>query len=140
MTEVNERNPEKIAQIHKEYIDAGADINPRNGDGSTPMMLAIVNDRFDTAAMLLDHRRPGRFNQAMMELGALVCTPRAPGCAAYPVADDCEALVFELTEPLQPGQTYVLPFRSKRFTDLSGNGLEPLDYAFTAAGGPGAGR
>lgn len=31
----------------------GADINARNGDGSTPMMLAIVNDRFDIAAKLL---------------------------------------------------------------------------------------
>lgn len=31
----------------------GADINIRNGDSSTPMMLAIVNDRFDTAAGLL---------------------------------------------------------------------------------------
>jgi ankyrin repeat protein len=30
-----------------------ADINVRNGDSSTPMMLAIVNDRFDTAAGLL---------------------------------------------------------------------------------------
>ncbi len=34
-------------------IDRGADINIRNGDDSTPMMLAIVNDRFDTAAQLL---------------------------------------------------------------------------------------
>ncbi|MGV3592916.1 MAG: ankyrin repeat domain-containing protein [Gammaproteobacteria bacterium] len=31
----------------------GADINVRNGDSSTPMMLAIVNDRFDIAAQLL---------------------------------------------------------------------------------------
>ncbi len=34
-------------------LDNGADINVRNGDGSTPMMLAIVNDRFDMAAHLL---------------------------------------------------------------------------------------
>lgn len=34
-------------------LDHGADINARNGDGSTPMMLAIVNDRFDIAAKLL---------------------------------------------------------------------------------------
>lgn len=33
----------------------GADIDIRNGDGSTPMMLAIVNDRFDMAASLLAH-------------------------------------------------------------------------------------
>jgi uncharacterized protein len=35
-------------------LDKGADINARNGDTSTPMMLAIVNDRFDIAALLLD--------------------------------------------------------------------------------------
>ncbi|MEY4641550.1 MAG: Phosphocholine transferase AnkX [Pseudomonadota bacterium] len=35
-------------------IDSGADINARNGDSSTPMMLAIVNDRFDIARLLLD--------------------------------------------------------------------------------------
>lgn len=34
-------------------LQNGADINVRNGDGSTPMMLAIVNDRFDLAAALL---------------------------------------------------------------------------------------
>jgi uncharacterized protein len=35
-------------------LDEDADINARNGDGSTPMMLAIVNDRFDIAAKLLE--------------------------------------------------------------------------------------
>jgi ankyrin repeat protein len=35
-------------------LDNGADINTKNGDGSTPMMLAIVNDRFDIAALLLE--------------------------------------------------------------------------------------
>jgi len=35
-------------------LEHGADINVRNGDGSTPMMLAIVNDRFDLAATLLE--------------------------------------------------------------------------------------
>lgn len=37
----------------KLLVDHKADLNVRNGDGSTPMMLAIVNDRFDIAAMLL---------------------------------------------------------------------------------------
>lgn len=46
----------------------------------------------DTAEELLDRRRPGEFNQAMMELGATVCVPREPSCVACPVAADCEAL------------------------------------------------
>jgi A/G-specific adenine glycosylase len=36
-------------------------------------------------------RRAGEFNQAMMELGATVCLPRAPRCAACPLAMACEA-------------------------------------------------
>lgn len=42
---------------------------------------------------LMDERgvRPGDFNQAMMELGALVCTPARPACAACPLAADCAA-------------------------------------------------
>jgi len=38
---------------------------------------------------LLDHERPGDFNQAMMELGATVCTPRAPACLMCPVVELC---------------------------------------------------
>jgi A/G-specific adenine glycosylase len=36
--------------------------------------------------------RAGEFNQALMELGATVCTPRAPVCAGCPVRDRCRAL------------------------------------------------
>jgi A/G-specific adenine glycosylase len=43
------------------------------------------------ADALLDRTDPGRHNQAMMELGALVCMPRAPRCAACPVSFDCRA-------------------------------------------------
>jgi len=39
----------------------------------------------------LDRRSPGDWNQALMELGATVCTPRDPGCAGCPVRAGCEA-------------------------------------------------
>ena len=39
----------------------------------------------------LDPRRAGQFNEAMMELGATVCQPRAPRCGACPLAAMCEA-------------------------------------------------
>jgi A/G-specific adenine glycosylase len=42
------------------------------------------------AAKLLDRQRPGDFNEAMMELGAMVCLPRGPLCLACPVGDMCE--------------------------------------------------
>jgi A/G-specific adenine glycosylase len=38
---------------------------------------------------LLERERPGDFNQAMMELGATVCTPRAPACLMCPVVELC---------------------------------------------------
>ncbi|HKM85571.1 MAG TPA: A/G-specific adenine glycosylase [Terriglobales bacterium] len=41
------------------------------------------------AQALLDHSRPGDFNQAMMELGATVCVPREPRCLACPVRKWC---------------------------------------------------
>jgi A/G-specific adenine glycosylase len=42
-----------------------------------------------TAEGLLDRERPGDFNQAMMELGATVCTPRGPACLTCPVLELC---------------------------------------------------
>jgi A/G-specific adenine glycosylase len=41
------------------------------------------------AQTLLDELRPGDFNQAMMELGATVCLPRAPRCSMCPVRKWC---------------------------------------------------
>jgi A/G-specific adenine glycosylase len=45
----------------------------------------------ERAKALLDRRRPGDFNQAMMELGAMVCVPRVPDCGDCPVAKFCAA-------------------------------------------------
>ena len=42
------------------------------------------------ALRFLDRVRPGDFNQAMMELGATVCTPRNPQCAACPLMAECK--------------------------------------------------
>jgi A/G-specific adenine glycosylase len=44
------------------------------------------------AAELVDPSRPGDFNQAVMELGATVCTSHDPGCARCPVSRACLAL------------------------------------------------
>jgi ankyrin repeat protein len=38
----------------RRLVEAGADVNLTNGDGATAMMLAIVNDRYDMAATLLE--------------------------------------------------------------------------------------
>lgn len=45
----------------------------------------------ELADELVPSDEPGAFNQALMELGATVCTPRAPACGACPIAPTCRA-------------------------------------------------
>ena len=45
----------------------------------------------DTAAALVSPKRPGDFNQGLMELGATICTPRSPKCDACPINGLCRA-------------------------------------------------
>ena len=47
---------------------------------------------------LLAPAAPGDWNQAMMELGAIICTPRSPQCLLCPVAEFCEARKLALTD------------------------------------------
>ncbi|WP_033074098.1 A/G-specific adenine glycosylase [Sphingopyxis sp. MWB1] len=42
-------------------------------------------------APLVPQERPGDFAQAMMDLGATICSPRAPACARCPLSADCRA-------------------------------------------------
>ncbi len=46
---------------------------------------------WQVAEDLLPKRGCGDFNQALMELGSLVCTPRAPRCQQCPLAELCQA-------------------------------------------------
>lgn len=52
------------------------------------------------AEALLDRKSPGDWNQAMMELGAMVCTPRSPQCLVCPVAPFCRAQKLGIAETL----------------------------------------
>jgi A/G-specific adenine glycosylase len=51
-----------------------------------------------TADQLLAPRAPGDWNQAMMELGATICTPRPPRCLLCPVGEFCQARKLGLTD------------------------------------------
>ncbi len=52
------------------------------------------------AATLAPKARPGDFAQAMMDLGATVCTPRKPRCMLCPLAAPCGALAAGIAEAL----------------------------------------
>jgi A/G-specific adenine glycosylase len=58
------------------------------------------------AEELLPSDSPGDFNQALMELGATVCTPRAPSCLACPLRKHCAAQ--------QKGRQEALPVTKKK--------------------------
>jgi len=55
---------------------------------------------------LVPKRDPGRFNQALMELGAVCCTPKTPTCPACPLQDVCRARL--------QGLAHRLPVRRKK--------------------------
>ena len=58
---------------------------PVNGAGAHGIFL-------EPATALLDRDAPGIFNQAMMELGALICKPGKPDCTLCPLNPFCEAV------------------------------------------------
>jgi len=64
-------------------------------DGNVRRVVArITNGKGDTkqvADLLLDKKNPARSNQALMELGAVVCVPRDPHCGECPIAKHCQA-------------------------------------------------
>ncbi len=55
-----------------------------------------------TAASLVPTTRAGDFNQGLMELGALLCTPTAPQCPACPLAAECVAYRDQLQDAIPP--------------------------------------
>jgi A/G-specific adenine glycosylase len=56
---------------------------------------------------LLDRDKPGIHNQALMEFGALVCTPANPSCESCPLQKHCAAFVKGLTTELPVRSKYI---------------------------------
>ncbi len=88
-------------------------------DGNVKRVLARVfgitlpiNSSAGTSAVqqradeLVPADRPGDHNQALMELGAVVCTPKSPGCGTCPLHADCVAY--------QDGRTAELPVKTPK--------------------------
>ncbi|MED1204975.1 A/G-specific adenine glycosylase [Heyndrickxia acidicola] len=55
---------------------------------------------------LISHENPSHFNQALMELGALICTPTSPSCLLCPVREHCHAF--------EEGTTGELPVKTRK--------------------------
>ncbi len=54
------------------------------------------------AGALVPREAPGTFNQALMELGAAVCTPRAPSCNICPLRQPCRARAMDAVDSFPP--------------------------------------
>ncbi len=61
--------------------------------GGDPARQPLKGELWGRLAELVAGPRPGDVNQALMELGARVCLPRAPSCGACPVAVGCRARI-----------------------------------------------
>ena len=66
---------------------------------------------WEAAARLVPSESAGTFNQAFMELGAVVCTPKAPMCLICPVSRDCRAREL--------GRQDSLPIKAPRLPPLA---------------------
>ena len=96
----------------------------------------------------LDRKSPGDWNQAMMELGATLCSPKSPQCLLCPVAQFCEGRKLGIAELLpekrKKRETVEIHLAAAVFADEYGRTLllppaqernrEPLgDYVLTLA-------
>lgn len=87
--------PYTAAAVSSLAFNEGRAVN----DGNVRRVLArLYGERLPTepwvqarADALLDLSRPGAFNEAVMDLGATICMPKAPRCEVCPLAAWCEA-------------------------------------------------
>ncbi|KAJ3416237.1 hypothetical protein HDV05_002527 [Chytridiales sp. JEL 0842] len=59
--------------------------------GADPKSKVAIELYWSLARQILDKDRPGHFNQALMDLGATICTPQTPSCKQCPISSFCRA-------------------------------------------------
>ena len=77
-----------IRRVLARYFDAQSPARSKEGEGLL----------WQLAAENLPAGRAGDYNQALMDLGATICTPQAPDCPNCPVADGCAAYTLGVQE------------------------------------------
>lgn len=70
-----------VMRVFARWLDLPDDISERS----------VQQTLWQIAETLVPAERPGDYNQALMELGQTICTPRNPSCAACPVQALCRA-------------------------------------------------
>lgn len=91
------REPIVEANTHRLLSRLLADRADRQGAVSAEML-------WSAAGELLPQRGAGAFNQALMELGSVICTPRLSRCEECPVAELCAARRLGMQESIPPAK------------------------------------
>ncbi|MFB9861596.1 A/G-specific adenine glycosylase [Salinicoccus siamensis] len=76
-----------IAAVDGNVLRVMSRLDADDREMTKPSVQKTVKERVETLIPL----EAGDFNQALMELGATICTPRAPKCIICPVRQHCEA-------------------------------------------------
>lgn len=92
-----------VVPVDGNVARVGARFLGEEGDVDRPAVRRRIGQALEAAAA---QAGPARFAEALIELGALVCRPRAPACGACPLRPDCVAR--------RKGLTAVLPRRGPR--------------------------
>ena len=71
-----------VIRVFSRLMDLDADVT----------QTTVKNQLWDVADKLVPEDAPGDYNQALMELGQKICTPRNPTCADCPIETHCKAL------------------------------------------------
>jgi A/G-specific adenine glycosylase len=88
---------EKLAVVDGNVVRVIARLDAIRGDLRAGKRWQAIQARADE---LVEPKAPGDFNQAMMELGATLCTPRAPQCLLCPIGEFCKARQLELQDAI----------------------------------------
>lgn len=72
----------------------------------------VVNEFWSIAGPLVDQERPGDYNEALMELGATICTPKSPKCNECPISETCKAFSHKKDGKIDSIEIY--PRKSKK--------------------------
>lgn len=89
---------------------------------------------WEIAEALLPNKRCGRFNQAAMELGSLLCTPRRPNCDVCPLAACCQARRLGIQEEI-PGRVTKMTYENRKHVAIV---LRRSDFYFLRVCQPGS--
>ena len=74
-------------------------------------------DLLEPAMKMISCERPGDYNQALMDLGATLCTPKRPSCDRCPVANHCAAFKADAVEDF-PHKAPPIPKREENWSIL----------------------